>query len=146
MNRKEFLITTGLAGAALASHAWTPAMVPREKIRLGIIGTGARGQSHIDELLKRSDVEIISIADPDKKWAIPAALKIFDQYKQKKPQVFDNGSEDYTKLLDDKNLDAVIICTPWEAGHCGTQGRKESWNGSSRSHEHGRVLGNCRSR
>lgn len=114
MNRKQFLITSGLASAALASRAWTPGMVSREKIRLGIIGTGARGQSHIDELLKRSDVEIISIADPDKNWAIPAALKIFDQYKQKTPQVFDNGSEDYNKLLDDKNLDAVIICTPWE--------------------------------
>jgi hypothetical protein len=114
MNRKEFILTTGMASAALASPAWMTNMLPGDKLRLAIIGAGARGQSHIDELLKRNDIEIIAIADPDEKWAIPSALKIFEQYNKKKPLVFDQGSEDYNRLLENKNIDAVVICTPWE--------------------------------
>jgi hypothetical protein len=114
MNRKEFLVTTGLASAALASNAWSPIISPSDNLRIGIIGTGARGQSHIDELCKRNDVEIVAIADPDSKWAIPAALQVMEQHKKKKPKVFSNGNDDYQNLLDLKDVDAVIICTPWE--------------------------------
>ena len=36
-----------------------------QKVRIGLIGAGFRGQSHLAELLKRDDVEIIAMADPD---------------------------------------------------------------------------------
>ena len=31
-----------------------------------MIAVGLRGQSHLEEMLKRNDVEIVAMADPDK--------------------------------------------------------------------------------
>lgn len=114
MNRKDFLITSGLAGASLVGAAWTPMLPVSDILRIGIIGCGARGQSHIDELLKRKDIEITAVADPDSKWAIPETQKIFNRLQKKQPRYFSSGKEDYLNLLNEKNVDAVIICTPWE--------------------------------
>jgi predicted dehydrogenase len=114
MNRKEFLVTGSLAGLSLAARAIPVQLSKTDNLRIGLIGCGARGQSHLEELCKRNDVTIVALADPDEKWAIAQSQKILEQYQRPKAQVFANGTQDYLRLLEEKSIDAVIISTPWE--------------------------------
>ncbi len=60
MNRKDFIKTGGLAAAAMAIMPTGKlfANMADPKVRLAIIGVGARGQGHLDLLLRRDDVEL----------------------------------------------------------------------------------------
>ena len=61
-NRRNFLT----AGAALAGSLLLPtafAAGGREKLRLGMIGTGMRGQVLLKELVRRDDVEVAALCD-----------------------------------------------------------------------------------
>lgn len=86
------------------------------KVRLGYIGVGDRGMSHISEGLLRDDVEIIAICDIQER-----ALKRCREYiaKKGKPVAteYTGGLDAYKKLLDRKDIDAVIIATPWQFHH-----------------------------
>ena len=67
MNRKDFIKSGGLAAAAIAfapqvKFFGNPA---DPKVKLAIIGTGARGQGHVDLMLRRDDVDLVAICDID---------------------------------------------------------------------------------
>jgi predicted dehydrogenase len=127
LNRRSFLQQTALAGAALAlstddaaakmpdlqSQIRNPKSPLRNKINLGFIGTGLRGQDHVELALLRDDCEVVAIADPDPRM-IANCLKLFEKSGKKKPVVYDQGNYDYQRLLADKNVDAVVIASPWE--------------------------------
>jgi predicted dehydrogenase len=86
---------------------------PKTKINLGFIGTGFRGQNHVEAALLRDDCEVLAIADPDPRM-VADCLKLFDDKKKKRPEVFGNGPHDYQRLLENKHIDAVLIASPWE--------------------------------
>jgi ornithine cyclodeaminase/alanine dehydrogenase-like protein (mu-crystallin family) len=68
MNRRKFIRQTGMAsiaGAYSLSSIQAFAASQKDKVRIGIIGTGMRGQNHIEMMLERSDVDITALADPD---------------------------------------------------------------------------------
>lgn len=122
LNRRDFLQQAALASAALAiptisGTAAQPTTIlrekPREKLRLGFIGTGMRGQDHVDMALHRDDCEIIAIADPDA-GMVATCLKMIEEQGKKRPKVYDQGTRDYQRLLADPNIDAVLIASPWE--------------------------------
>lgn len=121
LDRRAFLQNTALAGAALAmpsalqaaQTAPAPSAKPKTKLNLGFIGVGLRGQDHVGEALLRNDCEVVAIADPDA-GMLDACLKLIDSKGQKKPKVYGNGNMDYLNLLQDKNVDAVLIASPWE--------------------------------
>ncbi|AJH14271.1 hypothetical protein MPR_1082 [Myroides profundi] len=115
-----------------------------KKVRIGMIAVGLRGQVHLDELLKRDDVEVIAMADPNDRM-IKRAQKIVDKHNKKQPIVYDKGDYDYQNLLKRNDIDAVIISSPWEwherqgteamrAGKivgmevCGAMTLEECWN------------------
>jgi len=128
LNRRDFIQNAALAaGTALAAGLpletyaqprtaeapRTRPESPKTKINLGFIGTGLRGQNHVEAALMRNDCEILAIADPDPKM-VADCLKMFDEKKVKRPEVFGNGPHDYRRLLENKNIDAVLIASPWE--------------------------------
>ncbi len=116
LNRRKFISSTALTGAALAlmpQSTMATGTVKREKVRIGLIAVGLRGQVHLEELLKRSDVEIIAMADPDKAM-MAAAQKLVTRYKKQAPAEYTNGNNDYKNLLKRDDIDAVIISSPWE--------------------------------
>lgn len=84
-----------------------------DKVRVGIIGTGFRGQNHISMLCQRTDTEIVSFADPDAKM-MSSAQKILKEAGRPAAIEFSKGMEDYKNLLQRGDIDAVIIATPWE--------------------------------
>ncbi len=115
LNRRSFIRSTALAGSALALSNSIKGFSSskKEKVRIGIIGAGLRSHEHMGNFLQREDVEITAIADPQQR-SIDEALKVFTQYKRPMPAIYKNGDHDYQNLLKRDDVDAVVICTPWE--------------------------------
>ena len=82
------------------------------KLKVGLIGVGLRGTNHLQNLLLRDDVTITAICDIDFN-RIKIAQDLISKKSKEKPKVFDKGEYDYKNLLDLKEVDAVIISTPW---------------------------------
>ena len=69
MHRRCFIKNSSLAGLSLGLsinqlQAFAP--IQKDKVRIGLIGVGLRGQEHVRLMADREDVEIIAMADPNK--------------------------------------------------------------------------------
>jgi predicted dehydrogenase len=107
MNRRDFTKAAGAAGLLTALSA-NRVMGANERIRLGFIGLGNRGDQVLDGFLPHKDCEVVAVCDIYQPYVEFAAKKAGTSPKQ---------FHDYRKLLDMKEVDAVVICTPdhWHA-------------------------------
>jgi predicted dehydrogenase len=117
MNRRDFLLKTAQAGgAALAASLAGPVFgATRERLRLGMIGTGMRGQVLLHELLRRDDVEVAALCDIEPVM-LGQALAQVEKAGKPRPRTYGEDGDlfAYRRLLDSKQIDGVIIATPWE--------------------------------
>ncbi|MFN2457210.1 MAG: Gfo/Idh/MocA family protein [Chitinophagaceae bacterium] len=114
MKRRDFVKNSAITAAGFALLPSSGLMINADnKVRLGVIGTGLRGQSHIDLALRRNDVEVISICDIDDRM-IKMTLDIFTKAGKAAPKLITGDPHAYRKLLEQKDIDAIIIATPWE--------------------------------
>lgn len=112
MNRRNF-ITSSAVAAGLPYLSFAKNIPTDSKIRLGFIGTGSRGRSHVVQALFRDDVEIPAICDIDPE-AVKETLEIFRKKGRKAPDVYSNGPYDFKNLCKRSDLDGIVIATPWE--------------------------------
>ena len=120
INRRKFIQSSALAGAGIAltgtsvnaATQKTQRTNSKSKVNIGVIGSGFRGQSHIDLLLNRDDCNVIAVADIDKRM-VELTKAIFNKKNKKQPIYFEDGPYDYRNLLALENLDAVMVATPW---------------------------------
>lgn len=115
-SRRKFVQDAGLASIALSlSPQFIKAQSNAKKdiVKIAIIGTGFRGQNHIDMLVNRQDVVIVAFADPDEKM-LADAQNLLKKAERPAAIEYKNGKEDYKNLLKRTDIDAVIIATPWE--------------------------------
>lgn len=117
MKRRHFLknsvgLTLGLSALGLNGRI----LGANERIRVGIIGVGGKGQSHAEHLLTIPDVQLVALADPDPAYKM-AAFR--DRLAGRETPVKVDMYTDFRKLLDRKDIDAVIIASPnhWHALH-----------------------------
>lgn len=115
MNRRKFIKKTALATTAsfLPSSLFA---ISSNKLQVGIIGTGLRGQWMTKLLLDRSDVDIPVICDIDEKM-IDMVLNVFEKQGRPKPKIYKDGPEDFRNMVSNEDLDGVYIATPWEWHH-----------------------------
>ncbi len=115
LDRRAFLQQSIMAGAALSLPNQINALASSKinKVRIGMIGVGFRSHEHMGNFLQRDDVEITAIADPQQR-SIESALKVFKKYNRALPAIYNKGNHDYKNLLKRDDVDAVVICTPWE--------------------------------
>jgi len=108
LSRREFLrqaAAAGTATVAIGSMATTPTpslaarKSPNEKLNIGIIGVAAQGEYDMNNVAGEN---IVALCDIDAQ-RLAVAAKRFPQAKQ---------YADYRKLLDQKDLDAVVVATP----------------------------------
>ncbi|MBB2146021.1 gfo/Idh/MocA family oxidoreductase [Pedobacter sp. LMG 31464] len=117
MERRDFIKNGALAAAGI-SILPTGTLFAKDngRVRLGYIGVGARGMSHISEGVLRDDVEIVAICDTQE-----SSLKVCRSFiaKSGRPAAkeYTGGIDAYKALLDRKDIDAVIIATPWQFHH-----------------------------
>jgi predicted dehydrogenase len=106
-SRRDFTKTLIIAGASTALSS-LPAASANDRVRLGFIGVGNRGDQVLDAFLKQPDCEVAALCDLSEAYMDHAAQKAGSS-----PRRF----KDYRELLDQKDIDAVVIATPdhWHA-------------------------------
>ena len=116
LSRRKFVQDAGLTSMAIGltpKFIKAQSSVKKDVVRIGIIGTGYRGQSHLDMICQRKDTIIVAFADPDPRM-LASAQKILKNAGRSAAIEYKNGNEDYKNLLKRGDMDAVIIATPWE--------------------------------
>jgi predicted dehydrogenase len=107
LTRRDFTKTVAVASTGAALGPWR-VLGANERVRIGFIGVGNRGDQVLDAFLKHADADVAAICDLNDSYLDFAAKKIGTSPKRFK---------DYRGLLDLKDLDAVVIATPdhWHA-------------------------------
>jgi len=114
MNRKEFIKSTAFATAAVSLPGKKLfASFDDPKVRIASIGTGLRGQNHLELLLRRNDVDLVAICDVDSRM-LSMAKDIITKNGKKMPQIYTGSNDAWKQLLEKEKLDGVVIATPWE--------------------------------
>lgn len=115
ISRRDFVKQTTIAttAAVVMPSQFLFGNATEGKVRLAFIGTGLRGQDHVELALRRTDVEIVAICDTQQ-LMIDNTLQLFKKAEKPLPKIFTGDNYAYRKLLEIKNIDAVIISTPWE--------------------------------
>ncbi len=85
---------------------------PNDTINLGLIGARNQGMSDLRHALKQSSVKCIALCDIDNAVLEEKSTEI-ETIQGKKPEIY----KDFRKLLENKDVDAVIIGTP-DHWHC----------------------------
>jgi predicted dehydrogenase len=102
------------AGPAGASHPTMMGYIAPglEKVRFGLIGTGARGTRHLRSLLGLAGVGVIAICDTDPV-SLENAKKVVAGAGVSSPDYYTGNDYAYRDMLERDDIDAVIISTPW---------------------------------
>jgi predicted dehydrogenase len=113
-SRRNFIRQSAITGLGLTILPNTAFSSDKEpKARLGFIGVGLRGQSTLELALQRTDVDVVAICDIQQRM-IDSAKELIKKSGKTMPQVIMDGPHGYRKMLENKDIDAVIISTPWE--------------------------------
>ncbi len=113
MNRRTFVKNASLASAGFAILPSQTLFNRDTPVKLGFIGVGLRGQNHLDNALRRKDTEITAICDVDD-FMLEHALNLIKKAGKPQPKIFKGDPYAWKKLVELKELDGVIIATPWE--------------------------------
>ena len=87
-------------------------------VRCALIGVGARGSQHAEQLAAIPGTEIVAISDLYPDWATESADKCLEAGKgerHKNIAVYHGEEDRWQKMLDEVKPDAVFISTPWES-------------------------------
>lgn len=119
LTRRDFLHASSNLAAAMAVTG--PGAIHLEaadrpatgsKVRVGVVGVNGRGMDHVRGFLEQSGSTVVAICDADKA-AIGKAMTAVEKKDGKAPRYY----QDFRKLIEDKEIDAVSIATPnhWHA-------------------------------
>ena len=101
-NRRDLLRTAGSSALALTAASYSRVLGANDKVNLGVIGAGERGTYVMTVFQKNTMVNVAAVCD------------VFgdhvDRALTKAPTA--KGYNDHRKLLEVKELDAVLVATP----------------------------------
>src|ERR1700733_10920766 len=137
ITRRRFLRRTGgVLGSALAFPAFIPAsalgrngaIAPSERITMGFIGVGGQGGGHLfggawtyvaGGYAGRREVQVLAVCDVRRERREKSTERVNDHYRDVYGDKFTpcQAYEDFRRVLDRKDIDAVLIATPahWHA-------------------------------
>jgi hypothetical protein len=101
------------ASSTTETHRQTMINVPYTAMnpRMGLIGTGGRGTSLLTEFLA-NDGQVVALCDLVQAKA-EHAKSLVEKNGQKAPQLYTNGDHAYESLVARRDIDLVVIATPW---------------------------------
>jgi predicted dehydrogenase len=120
-SRRKFLQTTLMASAGLSLptfvsaesfRQFTKKVAPSDQLNFAVIGCKGMGWSNMNAHLKIPNVNCIALADIDES-VLAQRSEDVNKLRGKKPQIY----SDYRRMLENKDIDAVIIGTP-DHWHC----------------------------
>jgi predicted dehydrogenase len=111
LSRRSFLASSTLAAGALSLPAasYAASLGANDRIRFAVIGCGGMGTGHLSSLVKRSEADNIQV------------VAVSDVYQRRLTRAMGichgTGDRDYRRVLERKDIDAVLIATPdhWHA-------------------------------
>jgi predicted dehydrogenase len=86
---------------------------PMERVRIGFVGVGGQGTTHVENMLDLEGVEIRAICDIDESHARNSADKV-TKAGQPAPTLYTRGLRDFERMCAEEELDLVYTATPWE--------------------------------
>lgn len=110
--RRHFLKNAAILAPVLAIHPTYLSARSSSRIRIGLIGAGTWGRQYLATALQHTGIEVAAICDPDTA-ALQQARQLSTSAGQVNPQLYEQGSTAYINLLARKDIDAVIIASPW---------------------------------
>ncbi len=108
LSRRRFVASSAAAITAAPAISVARAAGANERVRLGFIGIGNRGDQVLSSFRKHSDMAVTALCD------------VYEPYLERAAEVVGSNpaaTKDYRRLLDRKDVDAVVIATPdhWHA-------------------------------
>jgi predicted dehydrogenase len=100
--RRTFLKQAAIGIAATAAYPASRVLGANDRIRVGMIGPGARGQELLGQLLKLPNAQLVAVAD--------IYSRRCDEAKHMAPGI--DTLDDHRRLLDREDVDAVIVASP----------------------------------
>jgi predicted dehydrogenase len=124
LNRREFLklssaaVTAGAATLATppiatAQDTGLPVAPPIPLVRIGMVGIGLQGGSHLENFLKVPGCRITAVCDVRSERTDWARQQIVAA-GHPAPTVYARGPRDFERLCETEDLDLVFTATPWE--------------------------------
>ena len=101
------------AQTAAAAGAGPLVAPPIETVRIGYVGIGGQGSSHVRNLLKIPGCRITAVCDIRTErtdWA----TKAITEAGHPAPAAYTRGPRDFERLCETEDLDLVYNATPWE--------------------------------
>src|SRR5438046_7761201 len=100
--RREFLKQAAIGAAALAAYPPPSVLGSNDRVRVGMIGVGGRGQELLKQVLQVPNAQLVAIAD--------VYSQRRDEAKRMAPDI--QTFDDHRRLLDMKDVDGVIVASP----------------------------------
>jgi predicted dehydrogenase len=101
------------AAQTAAASTGLLAVPPIETVRIGMVGIGLQGGSHVENFLKIPNCRITAVCDIREArttWARQAVVEA----GHPAPIVYSRGARDFERLCETEDLDLVFTATPWE--------------------------------
>jgi predicted dehydrogenase len=101
-SRREFIKKTAAGSAAFLAYPAASVLGANDRVRIGMIGVGARGQELLKQLLAVPNAELVAVGD------------IYSRRRDEARQWASGVQtlDDHRRLLDMKDLDGVIVAGP----------------------------------
>ncbi len=117
-NRRRFIkSTTAISAATILSPSIAFASKANSAIRMGIIGCGNRGTRVISSMLEHTNTQVIAMADLFEDRLQTSKMILDEKSAEKSFSKIEKsntytGPEAYMRLLENKDVDAVLISSP----------------------------------
>jgi predicted dehydrogenase len=115
LTRRDFVraTMTGALGAVLPflTKVWSKVRGANDDIRLAIVGLRKKGKQHIEAFHRLPGVRVVALCDADTQFLDMEPKPFADRHEKVGTYI------DHRKLLEDKDIDAVVVVTPdhWHA-------------------------------
>lgn len=107
VDRREFLKRSAQAAAAVGlarSSVWGA----NERLQVGFVGVGIRGDQLLRTTLRMNNVKVVAICDAYQGYVKRGVDRVKEADKDNTPAAYD----DIRRILEDKNVEAVVVSTP----------------------------------
>jgi predicted dehydrogenase len=101
-SRRDFIKQAALGTAAFLAYPPARALGANDRVRVGMVGAGARGKDLLKQVLALPSAQVVAVAD------------IYSRSREEARQMIPGVQlfDDHRRLLDMKDLDGVIVASP----------------------------------
>ncbi len=136
LDRRNFLKKSSLTAAAIATATAFDSCAPQDaerasnaqymgdfaapkldKVRIALIGVGARGSGHARDFASLEGTEIVAISDLYEDWAQRSAdrcMEVGEGQRHQNIKLYHGEENLWKQMLEEQKPDAVIIATNWK--------------------------------